>query len=127
MVSSFFFCFLLCGGATAHPLGVAPEVRANYVVVGSNLRSVGLVLTLVCFQHLDAFRVAAFNRLLGKHRELKEQLAAKEEELHVAAGILVLFSSGGALAHPLGVAPEIRPNYVTVGPNLRSCLFLSFC
>ena len=74
-----------------HPLGVAPEVRANYVVVGSNLRSVGLVLTLVCSQHLDAFRVAAFNRLLGKHRELKEQLAAKEEELRVAAGTLLSF------------------------------------
>ena len=59
---------------------------------------------------------------MGKHRELVEQLAAKEEELRVAAGILVLFSSGGALAHPLGVAPEIRANCVTVGPNLKSCL-----
>ena len=63
-----------------------------------------------CFlQHLDAFRVAAFNRLLGKHRELMEQLAAKEEELRVAAGILVLFSTGGALAHPLGVALRFGP------------------
>nr|XP_020196197.1 uncharacterized abhydrolase domain-containing protein DDB_G0269086-like [Aegilops tauschii subsp. strangulata] len=35
--------------------------------------------------HLDAFRVAAYNRLLGKHRELVERLAAKEEELRVAA------------------------------------------
>nr|XP_045090085.1 tol-Pal system protein TolA-like [Aegilops tauschii subsp. strangulata] len=35
--------------------------------------------------HLDAFRVAAYNRLLGKHQELMEQLAAKEEELRVAA------------------------------------------
>ena len=48
-----------------------------------------------------------------------EQLAAKEEELRVAAGILVLFSSGGALAHPLGVAPEIRANYVVVGSNFK--------
>ena len=59
-----------------------------------------------CFlQHLDAFRVAAYNRLLGKHRELMEQLAAKEEELRVAAGILVLFSSGGASA-PIGCSPR---------------------
>ena len=72
-----------------------------------------------CFlQHLDAFRVAAYNRLLGKHRELVEQLAAKEEELRVAAGILALFSSGGALSHPLGVAPEVRANYIVVGLNL---------
>nr|XP_040244044.1 uncharacterized abhydrolase domain-containing protein DDB_G0269086-like [Aegilops tauschii subsp. strangulata] len=35
--------------------------------------------------HLDAFRVAAYNRLLGKHRELVERLAAKEEELCIAA------------------------------------------
>ena len=28
---------LLCGAAPVHPLGVAPEVRANYVVVGSNI------------------------------------------------------------------------------------------
>nr|XP_040258241.1 uncharacterized protein LOC120975646 [Aegilops tauschii subsp. strangulata] len=35
--------------------------------------------------HLDAFRVAAYNRLLGKHRELMERLATKEEELRVAA------------------------------------------
>ena len=75
------------------------------------------------FQQLDAYWVGAFNRLLGKYRELKGQLAAKEEELRVAAGILVLFSSGGALAHPMGVAPEIRVNCVTVGPNLKSCLF----
>ena len=53
-----------------------------------------------------------------------ERLAAKEEELRVAAGSLGLFSSGGALAHPLGVAPEIRANCVTVGPNLKSCFFL---
>ena len=33
----------------------------------------------------------------------------------------MLFSSGGVLAHPLGVAPEIRANCVTVGPNLRPC------
>ena len=52
-----------------------------------------------------------------------ERLAAKEE-LRVAAGILVLFSSGGALAHPLGVAPEIRANSVTVGPNLKSCFLI---
>ena len=44
--------------------------------------------------------------------------------------LLFLFLSllrGGVPAHPLGVAPEIRANCVTVGPNLRSCLFLSFC
>ena len=29
--------FFFVGDAPAHPLGVAPEVRANYVVVGSNL------------------------------------------------------------------------------------------
>ena len=112
-----------------HLLGVAPEVRANYVVVGSNLWTVGLVLNLVFFfEHLDAFRVAAFNWLLGKHRELKEQLAAKEEEFRVAAGTLLCsFFYWGALAHPLGVAPEIRANCVTVGPNLKSCLVLSFC
>ena len=55
-----------------------------------------------------------------------ELLATKEGELRVAAGILVLFSSGGALAHPLGVAAEIRANYVVNGPNLKSCL-LFFC
>ena len=69
------------------------------------------------FQHLDAFRVAAFNRLLGRHRELVERLAAKEE-LRIAAGTLVIFSSGGALAHPLGIAPEVRANYIVVGSNL---------
>lgn len=62
---------------------------------------------------------------MGKHRELKEQLAAKEEELRTAAGTLVLFSSGGTLAQPLGVALEIRTNCVIVGPNLKSCLFSS--
>ena len=53
-----------------------------------------------------------------------EQLAAKEEELRIVASILVLFSSGGALAHPLGVAPEVRANCVTVGPNLKSCFLI---
>ena len=34
----FFLCsFFFSGGALAHPLGVAPEVRVNYVVVGSDL------------------------------------------------------------------------------------------
>ena len=37
LLSFVFLQFLLCGGAPVHPLGVAPEVRANYVVVGSNL------------------------------------------------------------------------------------------
>ena len=45
--SSCFLVILSLGGAPAHPLGVAPEVRANYVVVGLNLSRVGLVLTLV--------------------------------------------------------------------------------
>ena len=48
-----------------------------------------------CFlQHLDAFRVAAYNRLLGKHRELMEQLAAKEEELRVPQVFLCSFLVG---------------------------------
>ena len=34
---AFVFLVPLCGGTPAHPLGVAPEVRANYIVVGSNL------------------------------------------------------------------------------------------
>nr|XP_020146631.1 uncharacterized protein LOC109731864 [Aegilops tauschii subsp. strangulata] len=38
--------------------------------------------------HLDAFRVAAFNRLLGRHRELVERLAAKEELRIAAAEVL---------------------------------------
>ena len=79
-------------------------------------------MNVAFLQQLDTYRVSVFNRLLGKYQELKEKLAAKEEELRVAAGIVVLFSSGGALADPLGVAPEIRANCVTVGPNLKSCL-----
>ena len=31
------FVFLLSGGASAHPLGVVPEIRADYRVVGSDL------------------------------------------------------------------------------------------
>ena len=40
-------------------------------------------------QQLDSYRVGVFNRLLEKHRQLKEQLAAKEEDLSAAAGILL--------------------------------------
>ena len=67
------------------------------------------MLIVAFLQQLDSYGVSAFNRLLGKYQQLKEQLATKEVELRVATSIfLVLFFSGGTLAHPLGVAPEIR-------------------
>ena len=74
------------GGALAHPLGVAPEIRANCVPVGSNLN---LLSCIGCgfLQQLDSYRVSVFNRLLEMHRQLKEQLVAKEEEFRFAAGI----------------------------------------
>ena len=72
------------GGALAHPLGVAPEIRANYVAVGSNLKLLSCA-DRCRLQQLDSYRISVFNRLLEMHRRLKERLAAKEEELRAAA------------------------------------------
>ena len=95
-VCSFFvFCFLFVasfsGGALAHPLGVAPEIRANCVVVGLNLKLLSCA-DHCTLQQLDSYWVSIFNRLPEKHRQLKERLAAKEEELRVTAVIFLACS-----------------------------------
>ena len=74
-------------------MGVAPEVRANYVTVGSNLKSCFFVLITAFFSNWTP--TGSVPSTASWQVQLKEQLAAKEEELRVAAGIFVLISSGG--------------------------------
>ena len=81
---SFLVISSLWGRASA-PTGYSPR--------GSGQLHSSWVESLECWpcsdfyflQHLDAFRVAAYNRLLGKHRELMEQLAMMKTATRVGS------------------------------------------
>ena len=75
-------------GRASAPSGCSPRDSG---AVGSNL----ILLSCIdrcSLQQLDSYWVSVFNRLLETHRRLKERLAAKEEELCVAAGTFLACS-----------------------------------
>ena len=56
--------FISCGGASAHPLGVVPEIRADYRVVWS-----------------DLFLTTSFFIFAGANADLRSQLSGAQTAL----------------------------------------------
>ena len=84
-------------------------------------------MLIFLLQGLHDRHATSYTRLLGVYQATGAELMARDAELQRFRGTLFSFS-GGASAHPLGVAPEVRAGCSAAGPNLffRLLLFSSF-